>query len=219
MLFHPSAPVEPVHYGRQPFHAPNRYRAPGKNVGASPGKKGRPAAICPQLGSHCRPVGSRTRVKAVGVNRDQRVRGNAEARRRRKAELLQFLGRNSQRPSLRKPVSVEHDVAAPAMLPRCPLRRQFVRACDIGERAPVVRHVGKEQPRLERRMECVRVQLQLRVRRAVSDPACDRLKYSRAARCGCSQRRPAFLSSRCCRSALPAAGTGAAPPVQMVCGA
>ena len=52
---------------------------------------------------------------------------------------------------------------AARLLPGNPLGRQPVRARDIGERALVVGHVGQEQPRLERRVEGVGMQLNLRI--------------------------------------------------------
>src|SRR5688572_12171977 len=50
-----------------------------------------------------------------------------------------------------------------------------MRTRDIGQRAIVRTDVGQEQPGLHRRMECVGVKLDLRVRRRVGASADDRL--------------------------------------------
>src|SRR5207248_6808128 len=88
------------------------------------------------------------------------------------------------------------DADTACLFPRQPLRRQPMRAGDISQRRLPVGDIGEKEPRLERRMERVGMQLQLWIGRARYRAAADRLDVierlaSRARYIG--QQRPPAL--------------------------
>src|SRR5437868_3842576 len=101
-------------------------------------------------------------MKAAGVDRNERVCWDREARRPRQSEGGKFVGRHAQGAALREAVGLL-DRTASRSFPLQPPRRQPVRTCDISKRGLIVGDVGKEQPCLQRWVESVGMELQLRI--------------------------------------------------------
>jgi hypothetical protein len=114
-------------------------------------------------------------MKAASIGDHKRICGNAEAARLWKAEFLKFAPRNSQRAALRQAVALAQYRQALLHLPLEASPREPMRTGDVGQRAFVLLDVRQKIPGFQRRLERIRVQLDLRIGRSLGDSAKDRL--------------------------------------------